>query len=381
MRNTFYEFFAGGGMVSQGLGEGWQCSFANDIEPMKAEAYRANHPKSPFVLGDIAKIKPADLPGEADLAWASFPCQDLSLAGAGAGLAGGRSGLFWSFWRLMKRLAKEGRAPKIITLENVVGAITSHEGRDLAAIAKAFADSGYHFGCLVIDAAHFVPQSRPRLFVVGVRGDLHLPPELFQPEADPIWHSKALVRSMAGFGRKAAAKSVFWRLPPPPLRNTGLRNFIEDEPAGVEWHKHAYTKRLLSMMDTNNRNKVREAQRTKRLEVGTIYRRTRPDGNGGKVQRAEVRFDDVAGCLRTPAGGSSRQTLLIVNGRSLKSRLLSPREAARLMGLPDEYRLPERYNDAYHLAGDGVAVPAVRFLAENIFEPILIENQAALAAQ
>jgi DNA (cytosine-5)-methyltransferase 1 len=58
-----------------------------------------------------------------------------------------------------------------------------------------------------------------------------------------------------------------------------------------------------------------------------------------KTQRAEVRFDDISGCLRTPAGGSSRQTVLIVEGKQVRSRLLSPREAARLMGVPDDYPL------------------------------------------
>jgi DNA (cytosine-5)-methyltransferase 1 len=75
--------------------------------------------------------------------------------------------------------------------------------------------------------------------------------------------------------------------------------------------------------------------------------------------------------LRTPLGGSSRQTILVVDGENVRSRLLSPREAARLMGLPDSYRLPEKYNEAYHLAGDGLAAPVVRFLAEKILEPLL----------
>ena len=120
---------------------------------------------------------------------------------------------------------------------------------------------------------------------------------------------------------------------------------------------------LLSLMSDVNRGKVAAAQRSGRRVVGTVYRRTRPDEDGGKRQRAEVRFDDVAGCLRTPAGGSSRQTILVVEGETVRSRLLSPREAARLMGLRDDYRLPERYNDAYHVCGDGVCVPVVRYLA------------------
>ncbi|WP_310677938.1 DNA cytosine methyltransferase, partial [Burkholderia multivorans] len=67
-----------------------------------------------------------------------------------------------------------------------------------------------------------------------------------------------------------------------------------------------------------------------------------------------------------------------IEGKRVRSRLLSPREAARLMGLPDTYQLPQNYNDAYHLAGDGVAVPVVRFLAEHVLEPLLA---AALATE
>jgi DNA (cytosine-5)-methyltransferase 1 len=106
--------------------------------------------------------------------------------------------------------------------------------------------------------------------------------------------------------------------------------------------------------------------------AGAIYKRTRRDESGRSVQRAEVRFDGISGCLRTPAGGSSRQSILMVEGREIRSRLLSPREAARLMGLPDAYNLPTNYNEAYHLAGDGVAVPVVRFLAQHLLEPLLL---------
>jgi len=105
--------------------------------------------------------------------------------------------------------------------------------------------------------------------------------------------------------------------------------------------------------------------------VGTLYKRTRADADGTRRQRAEVRFDDIAGCLRTPGGGSSRQTILVVDGKKIRSRLLAPREAARLMGLAESFILPETYNDAYHLAGDGVVVPVVRHLTEYLLEPIL----------
>jgi DNA (cytosine-5)-methyltransferase 1 len=125
------------------------------------------------------------------------------------------------------------------------------------------------------------------------------------------------------------------------------------------------------MMSDVNRAKVTQAGREGRRIVGGVYKRTRPDGTGRKVQRAEIRFDDVSGCLRTPGGGSSRQVILLVDGRSVRARLISSRETARLMGLPDSYRLPANYNEAYHLTGDGVVVPVVRHLAEHIFEAIL----------
>ncbi len=80
-----------------------------------------------------------------------------------------RSGTFWPFWNLIRGLALADRAPRTIVLENVYGCLTSHGGKDFAAIASALADSGYKFGAAVIDASHFVPQSRPRVFFIAVR--------------------------------------------------------------------------------------------------------------------------------------------------------------------------------------------------------------------
>ena len=118
-------------MVRAGLGPGWSCLFANDIDPKKAASYARNWGDVEFRLSDVSELTTVDLPGNADLAWASFPCQDLSLAGSGAGIQGKRSGTFWSFWNRMEELSNEGRAPQIIVLENVCGALTSHRGEDL----------------------------------------------------------------------------------------------------------------------------------------------------------------------------------------------------------------------------------------------------------
>jgi DNA (cytosine-5)-methyltransferase 1 len=372
---TFYEFFAGGGMARAGLGQGWTCLFANDIDAKKAASYAVNWGNADLAIEDVAKLKTPRLPGHADLAWASFPCQDLSLAGNGAGLNGHRSGTFWPYWRLMEALAQEERAPKLIVLENVCGALSSHRGRDFAAIGAALAKT-HRFGALVIDAVKFVPQSRPRLFIVGIRKDVHVPNRLMLAEPDLCWHPAHLVAAYEKLSERAQEEWIWWSLPIPPLRQSTFAGLIEDEPQGVAWHTPEETKRLLSLMSPINRKKVEQAKNMGIRIVGGIYKRTRKDENGGRVQRAEVRFDDIAGCLRTPVGGSSRQSIIVVEGKSVRSRLLSPREAARLMGLPDSYKLPENYNEAYYLAGDGVVVPVVRFLAAHILEPLLAPSNA-----
>jgi DNA (cytosine-5)-methyltransferase 1 len=369
---SFYEFFAGGGMARSGLGRSWRCLFANDFDLKKGLTYQANWgADGELKIGDVGAISASELPGRADLIWGSFPCQDLSLAGGGAGLKGERSGTFYPFWKIIKQLVADGRAPKIIALENVCGTLTSHGGRDFEAICRSFADAGYRYGAVVVDAALFVPQSRPRLFVIGVRKDIAIDDDMLAPGPIEPFHTRALRNAFDRISAKSKDAFVWWNLPTPPRRNSTFADMIEDNPASVRWHTTAETTHLLGMMSALNIAKVRAAIRSGRRMVGCIYKRTRFDELGAKVQRAEVRFDDVAGCLRTPAGGSSRQVIVVIEGQRIRSRLISARETARLMGLGDEYRLPTNYNEAYHLTGDGVAVPVVRHLADHLFEPLL----------
>ncbi|MDI1328326.1 MAG: DNA cytosine methyltransferase [Brevundimonas sp.] len=369
---SFYEFFAGGGMARAGLGADWTCLFANDFDAKKGFAYQANWGTGgELAVGDIRSLKVADLPGRPDLVWGSFPCQDLSLAGVGAGLEGERSGTFYPFWNVVEGLIRDRRAPRMVAVENVCGALTSHGGKDFEAICRTFAEGRYRYGALVINAELFVPQSRPRLFVVGVHQEVEIPAELLSPEPIDPFHTRALRRAVAALPEAVTGSMVWWNLPTPERRTETFADLIEDDPENVDWHTQLETKRLLDMMSPVNEAKVAAARRAGRRMVGGVYRRTRPDASGTKVQRAEVRFDDIAGCLRTPAGGSSRQIILVVDGNRIRSRLISARETARLMGLPDAYALPRKYNEAYHLTGDGVAVPVVRHLARHIFEPVI----------
>ena len=378
---SFYEFFAGGGMARAGLGKGWTCLFANDFDTKKGLTYQLNYPSGDVLrVEDVKKIKAAELPGHADLIWGSFPCQDLSLAGGGAGLKGERSGTFYPFWEIVKGLVAEGRWPKLIALENVLGTLTSHNGSDFEAICKTFAEAGYRYGALVINAALFVPQSRPRLFIIGVRADVEIDPALLSPEPIAPFHTAALQRAFERVSKTAQKKMVWWNIPAPARRNTTFADFIEENPTSVSWHTDAERDLLIGKMSAVNKAKLEAAKRAGRRMVGCVYKRTRLDERGVKVQRAEVRFDDVAGCLRTPAGGSSRQVIVVVDGKKVRSRLISARETARLMGLDESYKLPKNYNEAYHLTGDGVAVHVVRHLAEQLFEPLLGVDDAAQAA-
>ncbi len=356
-------------MARAGLGQEWTCIFANDISPKKAASYCANWGGDHFLVEDVFKVATKQIPSHAELAWGSFPCQDLSLAGAGTGLGGEKSSAFWGFWSLIQKLQKENRKPKIIVLENVYGTLTSHEGKDFEQIAKAVASAGYVFGAVVIDAVHFLPQSRPRLFVIGIDQSLHIPDNLHCSQSTPAWHPDAVIKAYNRLPKAAKNSWRWWNLPYPDKAVQTLDDIIEKDPTDVKWHTKVETARLLEMMSPLNRRKVIEAQNSGSLKVGTIYKRTR---NG--EQRAEVRFDGIAGCLRTPTGGSSRQTIMVVNGSQIRSRLISAREAARLMGLPDEYKLPEKYNDSYHLLGDGVVVPVVSHLNKFLLKPLLNAN-------
>ncbi len=369
-----YEFFAGGGLARLGLEPDFACVFANDIDPAKARAYRAAFGGEEMREGDVWGLRPADLPGQGALAWASFPCQDLSLAGARRGMAAPRSGAFWGFHALMERLGAE--APGVLALENVTGLLSSHGGADFTALVHALDGLGYRVGALEIDAALFTPQSRPRLFIVAAR---HAPAHLTAAGPAEPFHTQALRGVVARLPDALRKRFVWWRLDKPAQRNTRLTDMLDDLPVGVAWNTDAQTEHLLAQMSVLQRARVEALRESGRREVGAVFRRIRIE-HGQRVQRAEARFDGLAGCLRTPTGGSSRQLLLFIEGDALRSRLISPREAARLMGVPDHYALPAGQTAALHLLGDGVCVPVVRWLSQHLLAPLAYAGAARKSA-
>ena len=250
---SFYEFFAGGGMARAGLGGAWRCRFANDYDARKAISYRANWDAGDFQPGDVWAVEPDALPGRADLAWASSPCQDLSLAGSRAGLVGGRSSAFWGFWRLMLALKAEARAPRVIVLENVGGLLSSNNGADFTAVCRAFGEAGYRFGAVEVDASAFLPQSRPRVFVIATT-------EPVAVDGEPgAFHGKAVRAAFDRLPADLAAAWCWWPLTRPPIANRRLADLLEPDGA-VRWRSEAQTEALLAQLSPLHRERLAVAR-------------------------------------------------------------------------------------------------------------------------
>ncbi|EAA9217854.1 DNA cytosine methyltransferase [Salmonella enterica] len=374
----FYEFFAGGGMARAGLGKRWRCLFANDMDPIKTANYIENWGNEHFDNRDVREVNPGDLAGRADLVWASFPCQDLSLAGNGLGIGEidasedetTRSGAVWPFLDLMDKLGEDNRKPSILVLENVLGLLTLDQGRHFAAICRQLSKTDYRYGAMIIDAKHFLPQSRPRVFIVAIDRQFSIPAGLCSQEPLAQWHSSSLLRACNALSEQARGDWIWWTPgDAPDTRTRELADIIECEDKNALWHSADETRRLLDMMAQANLTRLAKAQESGETMIGSLYLRMRKE-KGVNRQRAEITFSTVLGCLRTPKGGASRPRIIVVRGNKVRTRLLSVQEAAALMGLPEDFILPAAYQSAFKIIGDGLAVPSVRFLAERILEPL-----------
>jgi DNA (cytosine-5)-methyltransferase 1 len=367
------DFFAGSGLVRVGLEPDFTTVWANDNCARKAAVYDANGSGRTLCLASIHDVAGADLPA-ADLAWASFPCQDLSLAGNLTGLRRGtRSGLFWEWMRVLDEMAAATRKPPLVVAENVVGFLVANEGDHFERAYHALKDRGYLAGALVVDARHFVPQSRPRAFLIGISRDIEIR-DFAQPGPSAPFHPDVLIKAAGIVGDP---EWVWWSLPAPAARASTFADLCE---IGAPRESAEKTARLRAMLSPRNRRKLERAIASREPLVGTGYRRTRSDSRGRKIQRLELRFDGVAGCLRTPEGGSSRQIVMLVNNGRVRSRLMTVRECARLMGAPDTFVVPGSYNDGYRAMGDAVAVPVVRWLTQHLLAPLAARARTARTA-
>ncbi|MFN8434655.1 MAG: DNA (cytosine-5-)-methyltransferase [Anaerolineales bacterium] len=362
---TVAEYFAGIGLVRMGLQPyGWKVIFANDFAPKKFEMYQDFFPDANehYKVEDIFKLNADEVPSTT-LATCSFPCVDLSLAGNMNGIIkGDHSSAFWGFINVLK--AQGDSAPPFVMVENVPGWLHSNKGNDFRVTVQALNELGYFCDVFVLDALRFTPQSRLRVFLIGSKlVTTPTAPDLI------LKRSKSLLSDQL---RKSidANRDLLWffnDLPePPPINKSGLSEIIEKlEDSNNRWWSQEETNRHLEMMADSHRERVEKLKLNKNISYRTFYRRRREG-----MQRAEVRDDDLSGCLRTAVGGSGKQFLIEAGANQLRMRAMTPREYARLQGVPDNYNISINGVQALTGFGDAVCVPAISWIAENVLNPL-----------
>ena len=360
------EFFAGIGLLREGLeAEGFKVVFANDVDETKRRVYEANSDSVQFVLSDIKTLSGSDVP-DVELAVASFPCTDVSVAGGRAGFRGKNSGLVREFLRVVKEM--RSRQPHVIVLENVLGFATSSNGDDLRVTVQMLNELGYVCDIIVLDAARFVPQSRPRIFVIAWTGGYLGPRLSFASDVRPPW----ILRFQE---QNPGLKLRDLPLPSLPHCSQTLADVVDklnpNDPAWWDGDRLGKFVDSLSPIQSDRLDSLRSFYSTR---WATAYRRTR---NGRAVW--EIRRDEISGCLRTGKGGSSRQALVEAANGNVRARWMSAREYCRLQGAPHIDLAGLSENQGRFALGDAVCVPVVSWLARNALISLLAPKTSGIS--
>jgi DNA (cytosine-5)-methyltransferase 1 len=370
---TVAEYFAGIGLVRMGLEPaGWQVTFSNDFSEKKHEMYatffpdEANH----YVIDDIFHLEPQNIP-PTTLATCSFPCIDLSLAGNMNGIKGKHSSAFWGFIKILE--AQKENAPPMVLVENVPGWLYSNKGADFRVTVQALNKLGYSCDVFTLNAQSFTPQSRLRVFLVGIKTDKK-PNALDTLLARPTSLATNRLKNSVFANRQLSWYPL--NIPTPPrLKDGSLAEIVEEMAENdPRWWAKPEVDRHFAMMDLSHRARVMQLVNQDVVTYRTFFRRRR-----ATAQRAEVRHDDIAGCLRTAVGGSGKQFLLQLGHGSIKMRTMTPREYARLQGVPDHFPIKANGVQALTGFGDAVCVPAITWIAQHILNPAVEEHISPIA--
>jgi DNA (cytosine-5)-methyltransferase 1 len=374
----FAEFFAGIGLVRQGLEQvGWQCAFANDIDKVKGKIYTKNFGSAYLRIDDIVNLNASNIP-DVTLVTASFPCQDLSLAGNRKGLTGKRSSTLFEFIRILNELASQKRLPQAVLIENVTGLLSSGKGNDIRKILLSLNQLGYSCDVLVVNAVYFLPQSRPRVFIIGLKTSKFVRETEIQANNNNVAFQHPC-RPLAVQKVIDANSDLFWNflnLLPLPTRKTDLADFVETNEHQA-WFNDSELTREFSYIRDNSKYRLEKAQQIALITGKTVYLAAYRRMRKGKVC-LEIRDDGIAGCLRTGAGGSSRQILLVVSPNLIKMRYMTAREYGRLQGVEDSFWIPENQSIGRHAFGDAVAVPAIAWIGHEIKRHLVVSSQCSV---
>jgi DNA (cytosine-5)-methyltransferase 1 len=274
--------------------------------------------------------------------------------------------MFWEFARVLEEMGD--RRPATVLLENVPSFGSSRGGEDLREALARLNALGYSCDLFIVNARVFVPQSRPRLFIVGVQQPPDEPSDWTPTELRPAW-----LVALAG-------RHPELRLHARPLRQPSqcagvLADAVQKLPdADPRWWEPERVERFVSSLSPVQSARLRDLSGWRQTRFATAYRRTR---HGQAVW--EIRPDEISGCLRTARGGSSKQALVAASRGRVKIRWMTPREYARLQGAP-RYRLAAvSDNQALFGLGDAVCVPVVAWIARDYLVPLLSDSEPILA--
>lgn len=306
---TFIDLFAGIGGFRWALERslGGTCVFASEWDKFAQQTYEANFGHAPH--GDITAIDPKSI-ADHDILTAGFPCQPFSIAGVSKANALGRRHGFAHATQgtLFFNVAKiiELKRPRAFILENVKNLKSHDKGRTFTVITDTLRELGYHFDSRVIDARHWVPQHRERIFIVG-----------FRDEAD--------------FDR--------FEWPTPPKQGPVFRSVLEEK---VD-PKYTLTDGLWTYLQ-NYAAKHKAA------------------GNGFGYGLTDL--DGVSRTLSARYYKDGSEVLVPQKGKN--PRRLTPHECARLMGYPEAMKIVCSDTRAYKQFGNSVAVPVVRAICKQV---------------
>lgn len=354
---TALEFFSGIGLARAGMNAaGVETIWANDVDATKCTLYEAQWGGSDLHCMNVFDVNPSEVP-TADIAWASSPCTDLSLAGKREGLINGReSNAFFGFIDAIKGMVD--RKPSALVLENVCGLASSHDGNDFRMVVEEFNNLGYSVDAFELNARRWLPQSRPRMFVVG----------LLHPIAGGEIDASIRPDKLAWIHGDDSLVTHVTPLPKAPeLLSYGFTRLTEKLPEDdARWWKPDRIDAFVSSLSERQRDRLESLKAGRSITARTAYRRTRND-----KPVWELREDDIAGCLRTARGGSSKQAVAFLGKGTLRIRWMTGLEYATLQGAGHFHLDGFKESQIQYAFGDAVAVPAVTWLMKNAVIPAL----------
>ncbi|WP_153111199.1 DNA (cytosine-5-)-methyltransferase [Propionivibrio limicola] len=335
---TFCDLFAGIGGIRRAFEEiGGRCVFTSEWDSYAQKTYVENYPDGHAINGDITQIEAAEVPDH-DLLLAGFPCQPFSIAGVSKKNALGRAHgfadetqgtLFFDVCRII-----ETKQPRAFLLENVKNLMSHDKGRTFDVIKRSLDDLGYDIHSRVVDGAHFVPQHRERILIVGFR------------KADRVafdWNALPLPAK----GRRTM-QDIFHRTDgsEPQLPWDGDRFF--NHASGQIDPKYTLTDKLWAYLQGYA---AKHKAAGNGFGFGLVY-----PGSVARTLSARYYKD-----------GSE---ILVYQGEGKNPRRLTPRECARLMGFPDTFRIPVSDTRAYKQFGNSVVVDVMKHAAQ-LMQPCL----------